>query len=134
MTPTSGTMTTVNDPRGARSVDVSPRKIALIAGLGLLVMAVLAPFALFGVLRTLVEPANATETFNNILGSQGLFRSGIAAFLVVIILDVVVAWALYILLAPVNRTLALLTAWLRLAFAAVFAGTLANLLDAAQLV
>jgi hypothetical protein len=28
-------MTTVNDPRGAKSVDVSPRRIALIAGLGL---------------------------------------------------------------------------------------------------
>jgi hypothetical protein len=134
MTPTSGTMTTGNDPRGAKSVDVSPRKIALVAGLGLLVMALLAPFALFGVLRSLVEPANATRTFNNILGSQGLFRSGIAAFLVVIMLDVVVAWALYLLLTPVNRTLALLTAWLRLAFAAVFASTLVNLLNAAQLV
>jgi hypothetical protein len=34
----------------------------------------------------------------------------------------------------VNRTIALLTAWLRLAFAAVFASALVNLLDAAQLV
>jgi hypothetical protein len=48
-------------------------------------------------------------------------------------LDVVVAWALYVLLRPVNRTLALLTAWLRLAFAAVFASALVNLLDVAQL-
>jgi hypothetical protein len=47
---------------------------------------------------------------------------------------VVVAWALYVLLRPVNRTIALLTAWLRLAFAAVFASVLVNLLDAAELV
>jgi len=97
-------------------------------------MAVIAPFAVFGVLGTLVVSGDATETFNNIEASQGLFRSGIAGFLVVIILDILVAWALYVLLAPVNRSLAILTAWLRVAFAAVFAGALIRLLDAAQLV
>lgn len=114
--------------------DVSRRKIALVAAISLLVMAVIAPFALFGVLRTLVVPADATATFDNIAAAQGLFRSGIAAFLIVIVLDVVVAWALYVLLAPVNRTLAVLTAWLRLAFAAVFASALGSLLHAAELV
>jgi hypothetical protein len=114
--------------------DVSRRKIALVAGIGLLLMALLAPFAYFGALGTLVVPADATATFYNIVASEGLFRSGIAAFLVVIILDVVVAWALYVLLAPVNRVVAILTAWLRLAFAVVFASVLAGLLDAAQLV
>ena len=108
--------------------------MALVAGLGLLIMALLAPFAVFGVLDTLVVTDDPVATFNNISTSEGLFRSGIAAFLIVIMLDVVVAWALYVLLRPVNRTIALLTAWLRLAFAAVFASALINLLDAAQLV
>ncbi len=124
--------TATNHP--ASSEDGSPRKIALVAGLGLLIMALLAPFAVFGVLDTLVVTDDPTATFNNISSSEGLFRSGIAAFLVVIMLDVVVAWALYVLLRPVNRTVALLTAWLRLAFAAVFASALFNLLDAAQAV
>jgi hypothetical protein len=97
-------------------------------------MAVIAPFVVFGVLGTLVVSGDATETFNNIEASQGLFRSGIAGFLVVIVLDILVAWALYVLLAPVHRSLAILTAWLRVAFAAVFAGALINLLDAAQFV
>ena len=136
MTSNSDPMTEITHPAGAQTplTGVSQRKIAFIAGLGLLVMAVLAPFALFGVLRSLVVPADATATFNNIAGSQGLFRSGIAAFLIVIMLDVVVAWALYVLLAPVNRTLAVLTAWLRLAFAAVFGSALMSLLNAAELV
>ena len=108
--------------------------MALVAGLGLLIMAILAPFAVFGVLDTLVVNDDPAATFNNISTSEGLFRSGIAAFLIVIMLDVVVAWALYVLLRPVNRTIALLTAWLRLAFAAIFASALINLLDAAQLV
>jgi hypothetical protein len=97
-------------------------------------MAAIAPFVVFGVLGTLVVSGDATETFNNIEASQGLFRSGIAGFLVVIVLDILVAWALYVLLAPVHRSLALLTAWLRVAFAAVFAGALMNLLEAAELV
>jgi len=113
---------------------ISQRKVALIAGLGLLVMALLAPFALFGVLENLVVPTDAAATVENITASEGLFRIGIAAFLIVIMLDVVVAWALYVLLSPVNPTLALLTAWLRLAFAAVFGYALVNLLDVAQLV
>lgn len=116
------------------TTDVFQRKVALTAAIGLLVMALLAPFAKFGVLQDLVAPADATATVNNIVASEGLFRIGIAAFLIVIMLDVVVAWALYVLLRPVNHTLALLVGWLRLAFAAVFASALANLLDVAQLV
>ena len=116
------------------TVDISPRKVALIAGLGLLGMALLAPFALFGVLQNLVVPTDATATVNNIIASEGLFRIAIAAFLIVIMLDIVVAWALYVLLRPVNAALALLVGWLRLAYAAVYGYALVNLLDVAQLV
>lgn len=51
-----------------------------------------------------------------------------------ITLDIVVAWALYVLLRPVNPTLALLVGWLRLVYATVFGYALVNLLDVAQLV
>jgi hypothetical protein len=107
--------------------------VALVAGFSLLFMALLAPFAQFGVLQTLVVPADAAATIANIAGSAGLFRAAIAALLVVAVLDVVVAWALYLLLRPVNEGLALLVAWLRVAYAAVFADALVNLLDVAQL-
>ena len=97
-------------------------------------MALLAPFAQFGVLQTLIVPADAAATTNNIAASAGLFRAAIAAFLLVAILDVVVAWALYVLLRPVNEGLALLVGWLRVVYAAVFAYALVNLFDVAQLV
>ena len=116
------------------TADISQRKVALIAGIGLLVMAVLAPLARFGVLQNLVVPADAAATVNNIIASEGLFRVAIAALLVVTFLDILVAWALYVLLRPVNAALALLVGWLRLAAATVFAVALANLLDVAQLV
>ena len=91
-----------------RAADHSERKVALAAALGLLFMALLAPFARFGVLQTLIVPADVAATVTNIIGSAGLFRAAIAAFLLVAILDVVVAWALYMLLRPVNEGLALL--------------------------
>ena len=117
----------------AGRADISQRKVALIAALGLLGMAVLAPLALFGVLNTLVDTGNPTATVANIVESEGTFRLAIAAFLVVAFLDVLVAWALYVLLRPVNATLAMLVGWLRLAAAAASLPALANLLDVAQL-
>lgn len=117
----------------AGRADISQRKVALIAALGLLGMAVLAPLALFGVLNTLVDTGNPAATVSSILESEGTFRLAIAAFLVVAFLDVLVAWALYVLLRPVNSTLAMLVGWLRLAAAAASLPALANLLDVAQL-
>ena len=116
-----------------QTADQSQRRFALVAAIGLLFMAVLAPFAQFGVLQTLIVPADAAATTANILASAGIFRAAIAAFLIIAILDIVVAWGLYILLRPTNASLALLVAWLRVAYAAVFAYALVNLLDVAQL-
>jgi hypothetical protein len=111
----------------------SRRNVALVAAVSLLFVALLAAFAHFGVLQNLLAPADTAATTANIIGSAGLFRAAIVAFLIVAILDVVVAWALYVLLRPVNEILALLVAWLRVAYAAVFAYALVNLLDIAQL-
>lgn len=115
------------------TADGSRRRVALVAAFSLLLMAFLAPFAKFGVLQTLIMPTDAIATVTNIVGSAGSFRMAIAAFLVVAILDVVVAWALYVLLRPTNQGIALIVAWLRVVYAAVFAYALVNLLDVAQL-
>jgi hypothetical protein len=114
----------------ARSTDVSLRTAALVAGLGLLVMAILAAFANFYVLPNLVVPGDAKGTADNIMASGGLFRIGICSFLVAAVLDVVVAWALYVLLKPVNRSLSLLAAWFRVVYAAIFAMAISNLISA----
>ena len=117
-----------------RIAEVSTRQAARIAGVGLLVMAVLALFANFFVLEELIVPGNAAATATNITDSEGIFRVGLASFLVVIVLDVVVAWALYIYFQTVNRELSVLAAWLRLMFAAIFGVALASLFSALQLV
>jgi hypothetical protein len=101
--------------------DHSKRKFALVAAIGLLLIA------------SLIVPTDAMATTNNIAASMGLFGAGIAAFLIVAILDVVVARGMYVLLRPVNQRVALVVAWLRAVYAAVFAYALLNLFDVAQL-
>ena len=112
--------------------DVSLRGAALVAGLGLLVMAVLA-FAGLSAFERLVVDGDAAKTARNILDHELRFRLIICGFVIVSALDVAVAWALYVLLRPVNRSLAVLAAWLRVAYAAVFAAVLINLLVAVRL-
>ena len=111
----------------------SQPKVALATAVSLLLMAILAPFAQFGVLKTLIVPADAAATTSNIAASLGLFQAAIVAFLIVAILDVVVAWGFYVLLRPVNEGLARLVGSLRVVYAAVFAIALLNLVDAAGL-
>ncbi len=124
----------MNYSTSTRTPGDAGRKLAWTTAFALLAMAIMAPLALYGVLGSLIVPGDPTATVANITGSEGLFRAAITAFLVVIVLDLFIAWALYKLLRPVNSDLSLLTAWLRVAFAAVFASALIGLVDAAQLV
>src|SRR5438105_2602424 len=97
---------------------ISLGTFAFIAGLGILLMAA-SPFAEFMVYQKLVVPENAAQTAKNILAHQALFRAGILSYLFNFICDIVVAWALYGLLKPVNQSLSLLTAWFQLVYAAI---------------
>ena len=99
-----------------RITDASPRTAARIAGIGYLIIFGLAIFANFFVREGLVDPDSAAATFANIADSEFLFRIGMVSFLGVFIIDVVIAWALYVLFKSVSRELSLLTAWFRLVY------------------
>jgi Domain of unknown function (DUF4386) len=105
----------------SRIQQTSPRQAALIGGVGYLVIFVLAVFANFFVRTGLVESGDAAATAMNIQDSEGLFRAGLVAFLIVFLVDVVIAWALYVLFRSVQRDLSLLTAWFRIVYT-VFLG------------
>jgi hypothetical protein len=106
---------------------------ARVAGFGLLLMVIFAIFANFFVIKGLIIPGDAAATANNIMGNELLFRSGIVSFIITIILDVLVAWALYIFLKPVNKKLSLLAAWFRLAFLAIWGSVFYHLFNVLQL-
>ncbi|MEV5028977.1 DUF4386 domain-containing protein [Paenibacillus sp. LPE1-1-1.1] len=111
----------------------SPLYYARIAGFGLLLMAILAMFSNFTVLEGLIVADDAATTANNIITNEILFRSGFLCFVLVLILDVLVTWALYVLLKPVNKNLALLAALFRLVYTAVFGMALHHFLNVLQL-
>lgn len=113
--------------------DVPQRQAAIVAGLGLLIMAIAAFFANFSVVQGLVVPGDAAKTASNIIANQMLFRFGMAGFVVVLICDVLVAWALYLFLKTVNQSLSLLAAIFRLVYTAIFAAALFNLSNAFQM-
>lgn len=129
---TRPTRTVGEERRRKARGDMSLRAAAMAAGLGLLVMAVIAGLS-FAAFESLVAPADAATTARNIADNELLFRAVIGGFLIVVVLDVVVAWALYVFLEPAGRSLALLAAWFRVAYAAILAAALSNLLVAARL-
>lgn len=105
---------------------------ALIAGLTLFVPT--APYAEFYVFGKFIDYNDAAKTTHNLLQHPKLFLSGIYAIFFTFIKDVLLAWAMYIFLKPVNASLALLGAWLRVVYAAVAIVALFNFLNAYQLV
>ena len=109
-----------------RIADISLGKAAIVAGLGLLIMTIFYIFADFFVFQKLIDQGDATTTANNILANGMQFRSGICGIIIVLICDVIVAWALYVYLKPVNKSISLLAAWLRLVYAAMLGIALLN--------
>ena len=63
--------------------EVTPRRAALIAGVGYVLIFVLAVFANFVVIGGLIESGDAVATAENLQESEGLFRAGLVALLVV---------------------------------------------------
>lgn len=122
---------------GPASVSISTRAVrraSLVAGAGLLSMTVLAVYGNFVVLSGLVTPGDAAATASAIGDAEGTLRLGIASLLLVAILDVIVAWGLYVVFAPASRSLSLLAAWFRVVYAGVFAVAISNLVGVPRLV
>lgn len=121
--------TSDNAPRFA---NMSLRSAAIIAGVGLLLMAILSPIAYLNTFQSLVEFDDAALTAQNILNSMVEFRIAILLIFVVAILDVLVAWALYIVLKPANKNLSALAAWLRVIYGGIFMFAISKLYVALQ--
>jgi hypothetical protein len=116
-----------------RQADRPVRQASITAGVGILLIAVLAGFGKFIAVDGLVTPGDAARTATDILASEGLFRLGVAALSVVVALDVVVAWALYRVFGPVSTGISLLAAWFRLVYAGVLLVAVSHLIGVLHL-
>jgi hypothetical protein len=109
------------------------RRIALIAGLGLLLMTVAVGLAEGLAMMSILVPGDTVTTMENIAAQEGLFRFGIFSHMVVVILDIVVAWALYVYLKPLDQQLSLLAAWSRVVYSLFYGIALVNYFQLAQI-
>ena len=109
--------------RGTEGVTL--RQAALIVGFAYLLNPV--SYAEFTIYPKLVIPGNIDQTVANIGAHHGLFLTALFCYLINFIEDIIIAWGLYILLAPVNRALALLAAWFQLIYAGIALVALFNL-------
>ncbi|MGK6353396.1 DUF4386 domain-containing protein [Parapedobacter sp. DT-150] len=105
------------------------RTFARIAGSSLLAMAIIAGFAYGYAFQRLYIPDDASGTVNNLNGSPGLFRWLVFSFAIILVLDIIAAWALYFFFKGGNAALSLLSAWLRLVYSALLGVALSNLYE-----
>jgi hypothetical protein len=99
----------------------SPAMQARIGGFLYLIIIAAGFFSEGYVRGSLIVSGNAAATAHNILASETLYRLGGAAEFLTLFCDIVLALILYTLLKPVNSSLALLAAFFRLVFSAVYA-------------
>ena len=119
-------MTTTN-------IDNSQRTAAKVAGIAGLLAFALVVFGNYVLLEPLIVPRNAVDTARNILAHQTQFRFALACFITYDIGGIVLLTALYVILAPVNRGLALAGALFRLVFVMLWLVAPLNSLGALRL-
>ena len=102
------------------SIDESQRKAARVAGFAYLLSLATEVVSEFRIKPPLIVAGNAAETARNILAHESLFRLGIAFDLIYAVGTVALLTALYVILKPVNRNLALLATFWRLVYAVMW--------------
>lgn len=85
----------------------SARTYARIVGALYLVIFFVGPFAFFMGRTGVVAPGDPAATVDNLVASESMFRLGMVAETVIVLIEIVVSAVLYVLLRPVSRPLAL---------------------------
>jgi hypothetical protein len=96
------------------------RTAARVAAISYLLGTVIVVVANYGLLRPLIVAGDAGKTAENVLGHELQFRIGLTGCLAYSVITVILLVALYAILEPVNRGLALIGAMFRLVFAMVW--------------
>lgn len=93
----------------------SPRAYARTVGALYLLIFFVGPFAFFMGRTSVVIPGDAAATVERLLASETMFRLGMVAETVIVLVEIVVSALLYVLFRPVSRPLALAAAFARFA-------------------
>ena len=130
---TAGSNNPLDRPEVARpTIEPAQQTAARVAGFAYLITFATVVYVNFGIHDRLIVENNA-ETARNILAHERLFRIGIAGDLIYCVGVVVLLTALYVILKPVNRGLALLAAFWRLVWVLMWLAMTLHLFDALRL-
>jgi len=98
-----------------RTIGTSPRVYARIVGALYLLIFFVGPFAFFVGRTSVVVPGDPTATVDNLIASETMFRLGMVAETVIVLVEIVVSALLYVLFRSVSRPLSLAAAFARFA-------------------
>lgn len=115
------------------TIDESQRKAARVAGLAFLFAMAIVVLANYGISFRLSVPGSAVDTARNILANATLFRLNIVCNLIYAASNVALLAALYVVLEPVNRYLALVAASCRLVVVLMWTVSALNMLGTLRL-
>lgn len=100
---------------------ISTRQTNKIGGISLILMTLFSIFAFGIVLSSIYEPGNTVATQQNILNHESLFWIGNITWVLILLLDLIVAYAFYRSLVSQTPVIALLSGITRLIYTLVFA-------------
>lgn len=109
------------------------KKMARWSGLGYLFIFITAFFATGFVVEAMVVPQDAAATWANFKAAPHMLSWAIISFIVMVLIDAILAIPFYLLLKSVNQTLAQISSALRLVNATVFAVALMDLISLRRL-
>ncbi|WP_051355631.1 DUF4386 domain-containing protein [Acetobacterium malicum] len=107
---------------------ISPRKAAVIVGVAMLMIIICAGFAFGFAHSSLVIVGDAETTVSQLLGNLPLFRAEIFSWFLILVFDIIIAWAISIFMKQIDTHLALLGGWFRLSYSVILGVAISNLL------
>lgn len=99
--------------------DMPQRKAAIVVGVAIIAMFFLAIIVDNFILSNFIGPGDVAALASDIEADQTRFGLAVAGYLLILILDLAIALALYVILKPVSKILASLTAVFRLLYTAI---------------
>jgi hypothetical protein len=104
------------------------RKVAMMTGGAIILMAVAVGITYGLILNSIVVPDDGASTVRNIANSQWLFLIGICVWILILLLDVLVAWGLSDFFKSTNKSRSVFTAWLRIVYTGFLGVAITNLI------
>lgn len=99
------------------ATDISPRRAAMVVGIAFIISVLIVTLVDDFLLANFVIPGDTAALARDIESNARLFGFAVAGYLIVLMLDSIIGLALYVVLKPANKNLALLTGALRLLYA-----------------